>query len=88
MGQRTYRSVEKWRASEVDNGGCLVHTETVHSNGRIEWSVKGTSDGEYVNKSGVRQASSLVSRTPSGELDFVKIDAARVRSGWTIEAVS
>lgn len=77
--KRTYVSRETWRASEIDSGGSLVRTDTIHADGRVEWSVKGTADGEYVNKSGVRKIDPI----PNDDV-WTRIHEARLRQGWVL----
>ncbi len=75
---RTYTTTESARACAEFGAVRLVYTDTVHADGRVAWSVKGTSDGVYVNESGVRQAECAI--------DFARIDAARLSQGWQVVA--
>lgn len=74
----TFRSTYTARACEEMGPVHLTYVDTVHEDGLIEWSVKGTSDGEYVNKCGTRRAEM------SAPLDLDKITAARRAQGWEV----
>jgi hypothetical protein len=74
----TFIHREKCRANEIGGAVDLVRTETVHVDGLVEWSVKGTSDGEYVNKRGKRRAEIP---TP---LDLQSVTNFRLAAGWTV----
>lgn len=74
--KRTYISRETWRASEIDAGGSLVRTDTIHADGRVEWSVTGTADGEYIDKKGVRRHEAIE--------DWSRLHEARIRQGWVL----
>lgn len=76
MMKRTYVSTETWRASEIDAGGSLTRIETIHADGRVEWSVKGTADGEYVNEAGIRKHDPVES--------WDRLHEARIRQGWVL----
>lgn len=72
----TFTSKSKSRASEEFGAVDLTHIDTIHADGRVEWSVRGTSDGDYVNASGVRRF--------EGVVDFEKITACRIATGWFV----
>lgn len=79
MRTMTFQSVSKSRGCAEFGPYHYVHTDTVHEDGSVGWSVKGTdSDGKYVNESGTRRAS------VSLPLDFDSIRAAREASGWRV----
>lgn len=73
----TFVSRETARANEIGGAVNITRTETVHSNGLVEWSVRGTgSDGTYTNERGTRQHGT--------ELDLDRVTAARLSSGWSV----
>ena len=75
MSAVTFVCRQRSRASELFGASDLVYRETVHADGRVEWSVRGTSDGEHVNQSGVRE---------HGAVDLARVTTARLSSGWSV----
>lgn len=76
---RTYVTVETARACAEFGAVHLVRTDTIFAD-RVEWTVKGTSDGEYINLSGAR------SHELALPLNWETIHTARVSSGWRLVA--
>lgn len=76
MVKRTYTATSTWRADEIGPAGHLTYTDTIYEDGRVEWSVRGSQEGEYVNESGVRQAECAI--------DWERLHSARTRSGWRL----
>ena len=74
MNKRTYTTTERARANEEFGEVSLFYRETIHEDGTVEWLVRGTSDGDYVNKSGVRKAECPIV--------WEKLHAARIAMGW------
>lgn len=74
--KRTYATTYTALADREMGSVHLVYVDTIHSDGKIEWSVKGMSDGEYVNEKGVRQSELQV------PVNFDVVRAARLSSGW------
>lgn len=81
---RTFVSHESWRASEIGGAGSLVRVETVHADGRVEWSVEGNTDDDgRISKRGVRRVDPVVLGA-DGLVDLERVTAARLVSGWRV----
>lgn len=72
----TFRYTQRSRGCAEFGPSELTYTETVHADGTVEASVRGTCDGEYVNVSKVRPSE----RT----FNLAVVRAAREASGWTV----
>lgn len=74
--RRTYQSECHGRANEVGGESHLVYRDTIYDDGTVRSSVYGTSDGEPVNVTEVREI--------EGVINWQRLHEARLRSGWRL----
>ena len=71
---RTYTTRQTSRSNELFGASDLVYTDVICEDGTVTTTVKGTSDGEYVNQSKAHKFDRIT--------DWDKLHRARVAMGW------
>jgi len=79
---RTYRSEYRARACEEMGAVHLVYTDTIHEDCTVTRTVRGTSDGEYINSSKTEHIH--IAAMENGYPAWGRIHRSRLSTGWTL----